>query len=340
MTDGILFPSGFYSLSLTLLCGQCFRWYGPDPEGWFTGVAGQAFWKLRQEGDSIRWECNSATVRGERPGVWLSQYLGLADDPEEWTRSFEDHPVMQNPLKSLKGLRLIHQEPWECTVSYMFAQGLSVKVIRHAIQQFCTAYGKPLEGVKGHHAFPEAGNIARLSPEVLRPFTNNYLARADRIIRIARTVEAQVISLEILKKIPCDEARETLMALEGIGPKIADCILLFSMDQKAAFPVDRWVLRAMRRHFRSVKLLGGALEAPTRTQYLKIVQKARIAFGSNCGLASEYLFLYLRLLDDEKFLQEMIPFLSPGTPLFILGEKAGLRVGPEKKHVKSVRKPL
>jgi N-glycosylase/DNA lyase len=302
-----LLPESF-SLGLTLLCGQAFRWDGPDSEGGFTGVAGQAYWRLKQEGRRLFWECNSPVVRGKGAENWLAHYLNLDEDLDEWAGSFASHPVMEFPLKVLKGLRLLRQESWECTISYMFAQGLSVKVIRQALKKFCTEYGRPLEGAQGFHAFPEAGAIAVLSPDALRPFTNNYRARADRIIRMARAVEAQVLSLEHLKSIPCDDAREAMMALDGIGPKIADCILLFSMDHPSAFPVDRWVLRAMKRHFRSIKLLGAGEEAPSRAQYLKIVKKARTVFGHHCGVASEYLFLFLRMLEDEKLRLELAPY--------------------------------
>jgi N-glycosylase/DNA lyase len=297
-----------FSLGLTLLCGQCFRWDGPNPEGWFEGVAGQAFWRLRQVGEKLEWECNRESVR-DRPAVeWLAHYLSFDDDLHGWIRSFEVHPVLQNPLKVLRGLRLVRQEPWECTISYMFAQGLSVKVIRHVLRKFCIEHGRSIEGAPGFYTFPEARDLSGLSPDFLKPFTNNYRARADRIIRMARAVEAQVISLEHLKGISCDDAREALMALDGIGPKIADCILLFSMEQPSAFPVDRWVLRAMKRYFRSVRILGPGQEAPTRPQYIKIVQKARTAFGNRCGVASEYLFLFLRLLDDPHLRLALLPY--------------------------------
>src|SRR5580692_4260975 len=127
MNQGIkLLPEPF-SLGLTLLCGQCFRWDGPDGEGWFTGVAGQAFWRVKQEGNRLAWECHSPVVRGESPENWLTHYLSLDENLDGWMESFEAHPVMQFPIQTLKGLRLIQQEPWECAVSYMFAQGLSVK---------------------------------------------------------------------------------------------------------------------------------------------------------------------------------------------------------------------
>jgi N-glycosylase/DNA lyase len=340
MIQGVkLLPEPF-SLGLTLLCGQCFRWDGPDADGWFTGVAGQAFWRLKQEGNRLFWECNSPVVRNKNAEDWLSFYLSFDEDLNEWAESFESHSVMQFPLKVLSGLRLIRQESWECTISYMFAQGLSVKVIRHALKNFCTRYGRPLEDIKDIHAFPEAGDIVLLSPDSLRPFTNNYRARADRIIRMSRAVEAKVVSLDHLKSIPCDDAREALMSFDGIGPKIADCILLFSMDHQTAFPVDRWVLRAMKRYFRSIKLLGGGEEAPTRAQYVKIVQKARTVFGDHCGVASEYLFLFLRMLEDVKLREELSPYCLTLDP-FLKLEKLKKSTGVLRKNQGlPSRKPL
>jgi N-glycosylase/DNA lyase len=340
MIQGIKTLPKPFSLALTLLCGQCFRWDGPDAKGWFIGVAGQAFWRLKQESDRLVWECNSPVIRGQSAEDWIGGYLSLDDDLETWAGDFESHPIMAYPLKTLKGLRLLRQEPWECTISYMFAQGLSVKVIRHALKKFCVEYGRPLEGARGFYTFPEARDIACLSPDFLRPFTNNYRDRADRIIRMARAVEAQVISLEHLKMIPCDEAREALMALDGIGPKIADCILLFSMNQPSAFPVDRWVLRAMKRYFRSIKLLGGGQEVPSRTHYLKIVQKARVAFGSRCGVASEYLFLFLRLLEDERLQEELSPYCQTLDRFLALGKTSWSGAGHKKNKDFPSRKPL
>ena len=311
MKTGIISLPQPFSLGLTLLCGQCFRWEGPNAEDWFEGVAGRAYWRLKQEGENLNWECSSDRVGGQPAEEWLFRYLGLEEDLRAWEKAYEFHAVLEHPLRVLRGLRLMKQEPWECTISYMFAQGLSVKVIRQALRKFCVEYGDPVPGTPGFYAFPEAVRLKDLSPDFLRPFTNNYRARADRIIRMARVVDAKVISLEHLKDIPCDEAREALTALDGIGPKIADCIMLFSLNQGSAFPVDRWVLRAMKQHFRSVKLLRTGEEAPTPVQYGKIVRKARAYFGEKCGLASEYLFLFLRMLEDEKLQAELKPYCGP-----------------------------
>jgi N-glycosylase/DNA lyase len=316
----ILLPQPF-SLGLTLLCGQCFRWEGPNDQGWFEGVAGAAHWRLQQEGEFLNWQCSAVEVRGRAAEEWLSHYLSLDDEMAEWLSEYAAHPMLEQSLKTLEGLRLLRQEPWECSVSYMFAQGLSVKVIRQALRKFCAQYGGPVEDAPGVYAFPEPEQLVGLNAHSLKPFTNNYHARADRIIRAARVVKTGVISLHHLKTIPCDDARSALMGLDGIGPKIADCILLFSLDQASAFPVDRWVLRAMKRHFRSVKLLGAGEEAPTASQYPKIVEKARRHLGPRCGLASEYLFLFLRLLEDQKLRQELDPYLSQPLPAFVESPK-------------------
>ncbi len=308
MVEGLLPLPDPFSLGLTFLCGQCFRWERSDAQAWFQGVAGGVYWRVRQEGKKLYWECSAESARGKPASDWLADYLSLDDDIGDWGRTAESHKVLSRPARLLKGLRLLRQDPWECAVSYMFAQGLSVVVIRQAIYKFCKKYGRPVQGAPGQHNFPEPKDLIHLSADFLKPFTNNYRARADRIIRMARAVEAQVIVLDHLRGISCDEAREALMALDGIGPKIADCILLFSLGHASAFPVDRWVLRAMKRHFRSIHLLRPGEEAPTPAQYPKIVQRARKAFGDRCGLASEYLFLYLRLLEDEKLKKELFPY--------------------------------
>jgi N-glycosylase/DNA lyase len=308
------FPEPF-SLGLTLLCGQCFRWQGPDPEGWFEGVAGEAYWRLRARDATLEWKCSHSRVMGRPADEWLFHYLGLDEDLQTWTSRNAHHPVLEKPIQVLKGLRLVRQEPWECAVSYMFAQGLSVKVIRHALSRFCGKFGRPIEGFPHQRAFPDPSALSGLTADEVRAYTNNYRARADRIIRFARVIEAGVISLEHLKTIPCDEARESLVTLDGIGPKIADCIMLFSLDQTAAYPVDRWVLRAMKRFYPSLKLSKKGQESPTRLQYNKIVVKARKIFGDHCGIASEYLFLFLRMMEDENLKDQLAPYCSTLSPL-------------------------
>jgi N-glycosylase/DNA lyase len=302
---GSLSPNGPFDLALTLLCGQCFRWNRSVLPDTFEGIAGGAFWRLRQEGSEVHWACSSSRVRDTEAGEWIAGYLNLGQDLSGFEGAFRDHPVLAEPIRLLRGLRLIRQEPWECSASYLFAQSLSVKVIQRALEKFCNRFGEEIEGIPGQHAFPPLDRVRLLSPKDLRPFANNNRARAERIVKLARSLEAGVISLPYLKSLTCDEARRALTSLEGIGPKIADCILLFSLDHGSAFPVDRWVLKALKSYFPSVRFLGASGSNPTPSQYPALVQKARAVFGPWCGLASEYLFLYLRLLEDPGLQVEM-----------------------------------
>jgi N-glycosylase/DNA lyase len=221
--------------------------------------------------------------------------------------------VLAESLRCLKGLRLLRQEPFECAVSYMFAQGLSVSVISQAVAKFCRAFGRELED--GHHAFPEPSDLVHVPVDGLRPYVNNYRARGERIQGLAALVDSGSLRLDALAAAPFGEARAALMALDGIGPKIADCILLFSLDHLSAFPVDRWVLRALGRHYPTVRRrLGGRKgdrrEAPTARQYAHLVAFARRKFGERCGLASEYLFLFLRMMEERTLRERLEPFTA------------------------------
>ncbi len=304
MKNGTIPLPKTYSLDLTLNSGQVFRWMGPDPAGIFQGVAGGAYWRLKQDGCQLEWSCSLDRIEGQAHEEWLFRYLRLDDDLGKWAGEFGSNPLMHKSLKALRGMGLIRQDPFECAVSYLYAQGLSVSVIQRAIGGLCTRYGEPISGVPGdapaslHHAFPSAETLAGLRPAALRRFANNNLARAKHIVRLARDVEAGRLDWERLKAMSCDEARADLMRREGIGPKIADCILLFSLDHLSAFPLDRWVYRAMRDHF-GFKGKGAKRDAPTRVQYREMTDFARREFGPRCGVASEYLFLYLRRGGDD-----------------------------------------
>lgn len=266
----------------------------------FAGIAGDAGWILRQRGDILDWQCSHSTVRGRSSASWLKDYLRLGDEINMWVKEFGSNPLMKDSLKELSGMYLIRQEPFECSISYLFAQGLSVKVIQHAVNKLCEKYGNAIQDLPKDFpasmacSFPSLEKLASLTPGRLKPYSNNYTARAERIIRLSRSIITGAFDFTALRKLSCDEARVELMTKEGVGPKIADCILLFSLDHLSAFPLDRWVYRAMRDHFGFHTRTGKDKDAPTPALYREMTAYARKEFGARCGVASEYLFLYLR----------------------------------------------
>jgi N-glycosylase/DNA lyase len=280
----------------------------------WTGVAGGASWLLTLKGNRLEWACGAQKVRGMDPGAWLHRYLRLDESmkgvAQEWGSSQGD--LLDQSYKALEGLRLLRQEPFECTVSYMFAQGLSVAVISQAVEKLCHAFGRslpPPPGVSGvsFHDFPDSKTLASLDAAQLKPFVNNYHARGERILRVAAAVDSGVLKLERLSTAPLMEAREALMALDGIGPKIADCILLFSLEQPSAFPLDRWVIRALGLHGSFRKPLQGFHGTLPLKRYLLLADAAHKRFGDRCGLAGEYMFLFLRVQDDPALRRRLFP---------------------------------
>jgi N-glycosylase/DNA lyase len=194
----------------------------------------------------------------------------------------------------------------------MFAQGLSVAVISNAVEKLCAAFGRSLPAPAGcsnlsFHDFPDSLTLATLDAGRLRPYVNNYFARGERILHLAAAVDSGALVLDRLRFVPLAEAREALMALDGIGPKIADCILLFSLSQPSAFPLDRWVLRALAQHSDFRQTLRGVKDTLDQKRYLVLAKAAAERFGPRCGLAGEYLFLHLRLQEDLALRKRLFP---------------------------------
>lgn len=309
MKQGRLVLPKPFSLGLTLLCGQAFRWSWDGTGGFFFGVAGGAFWKLRQEGEVLHWECSREIVRGISPADWLTGYLRLEDPLVEWSRAWCRHAPLRRAWKGLAGLRLLRQEPWECAASFLFAQGLSVKVIRFAVEKLCRYWGAPIQEAPGFFDFPAPEVLAHADWKALRHCTNNYGARARRLIALAREVVSGDLDFTVLRKKPLSESRALLQGRPGFGRKITDCVLLFSLDQLEAFPVDRWVFRALCKGFPAFHGRRDRVH-PTPRDMVAAEAFASGLFPVAKGLAGHYLFLDRRLREDAVLRRELAPFLS------------------------------
>lgn len=236
-----------FSLGLTLLSGQCFRWDGPDHTGYFNGVVDQKVIRLKQVGNRLFYDVIGNKMNSTKVvEAWLMSYFRFNDPLEKWYRDFQVIPIMRQAALALHGMRVLRQDPWECAISFMCAQGLSVEIIRIVIQNLCEKHGELIADTNSQ-TFPSIQKISEQNAVFFRRCTNNYLNRADRMIRFARCLLNDVFQLDHLRNISNEQARFFLTLFDGIGPKIADCILLFSLDHLAAFPIDRWVLRASSR---------------------------------------------------------------------------------------------
>jgi len=270
------FPVRDYDLSATLSSGQAFRWVLRD-DAW-EGVIGEHWVQLR---DGIH-------ARTPMPVIdwnWLREYLQIGVDIDAITLSFPDDEPMRESVLVCRGLRLLRQDPWECLASFILSSTKRIVQIQQIIALLCERFGKPLIVPSGHppvFSFPTAERLAACAEPDLRACKMGF--RAPNLLRTAKIIAAGELSLESLRPRGTAEARTELIKLPGVGRKIADCVLLFAYGFQDAFPVDVWVMKALRQLYFARK----------RPSPRKLREFADTHFGANAGYAQQYLFHYAR----------------------------------------------
>ena len=176
--------------------------------------------------------------------------------------------VLKNASEYGKGIRVLNQPPWETLCSFIISQNNNIKRIKGIISRLCETYGEKIEG---GYTFPTAEKLASLSPEDLAPLRAGF--RAKYIIDAAKKVANGEVNLLSLKDLPYGEAQAELLKIKGVGPKVADCALLFSHRHIDAFPKDVWIKRAL------TVLFGGDLP------------KEAVPYA---GIVQQYIFFYAR----------------------------------------------
>jgi N-glycosylase/DNA lyase len=254
-----------FDLSATLESGQIFR-YVRLAEGYLIHHRDRVL-QVRQNGRVLYFD-------GADEG-FLLHFLALDEDYQEITRNLEVETTVRNAMARHWGLRILRQDPWECLVSFLCSSTKSVTHIRVMIEHLCRAFGKPVS--LGHYrgyGFPSEGTIrdGRRLEEIGLGFRAGYIHRVNQIIR-------EGYFEEILRE-PYQEAKARLMQLPGVGDKVADCVLLFSMGFSQSFPVDRWIKRGMEQIY-----FHGERISPRRIRAFALEH-----FGPFAGYAQQFLY--------------------------------------------------
>ena len=253
-----------FDLANTLDCGQAFRWSADDNNIW-SGIVSGVYLELEKmaDGTIILYNTNEEKFGG----IW-KDYFDLERDYDTIISSVQNNEILKTAAEFGKGIRVLNQEPWETLCSFIISQNNNIKRIKGIIKTLCENFGEKIEG---GYTFPSAQKIASLSIDdlaVLRAgFRNKYILDA------ATKVSKGEINLSVLKDMPLDDARAELMKIKGVGPKVADCALLFSHKHITAFPKDVWIKRAME------VLFDG--ELPKEAQ-------------PYAGIIQQYIFFYAR----------------------------------------------
>ena len=268
-----------YDLAGTLASGQSFRWRQTG-QSW-VGVIGTRWVRLRLEHDRLTAEVAEPVADWH----WLRHYLQLDLNLAEVLQSFPADEPMRMAVEACRGLRLLRQEPWECLASFILSSTKQIVQIQQIIAILCERFGEPVVAPTGNGrawAFPSPARLAAAKEEELRACKMGF--RARYLLTTAGRVAQGECDLAAIGRLSVEEARSELMQLPGVGRKIADCVLLFAYGFQPAFPVDVWVMKALRQLYFSHR----------RVNLPRLHRFAATHFGPNAGYAQQYLFHYMR----------------------------------------------
>ncbi len=264
----------------TFDCGQCFRWNRCGDKA-YTGVVGKSVLTVGSEGNDIL--INPCT-ENEFYNVWVD-YFDLERDYGSICELLgKDDEVMKKASEFGSGIRLLHQDIWETVVSFIISQNSNIPRIKKCIESLCENFGEFIGEFEGHKyfSFPVAECIATLTTEDLAICKLGY--RDRYILETAKSVtDDKGHSLSLLRNMSTEDAEKYLRSLTGVGPKVADCILLFGALKYNSFPVDVWMRRVM-----------AALYGFDENDINGMRAYAAEHFGEYSGFAQQYLFYYAR----------------------------------------------
>lgn len=253
-----------FDLPHTLDCGQAFRWE-EKRDGLWCGVAVDRYLELEKLKDGTVILYN--TTKQDFESFWC-EYFDLNRNYNDIISAISGNEILKNAAEFGKGIRVLNQEPWETLCSFIISQNNNIKRIKGIISRLCENFG---ENMGDFYSFPSAEKIAALSLDDLAVLRSGF--RAKYILDAANKISNKEIDLYNLKNLSVDDARNELMKIKGVGPKVADCALLFSHRHIDAFPKDVWIKRAMQ------VLFDGELP------------KEAVPYA---GIVQQYIFFYAR----------------------------------------------
>ena len=265
-------------------CGQCFRWEKQE-DGSYIGIVNNNVIKVIKEENKIIFK----SVGEDDLNKLVTYYFDLERDYEVIKKKLSK--IDNNMKKSIeygKGIRILNQDLWETIISFIISANNNIPRIKGIIDRISKAYGKEIifEG-KSYYTFPTANELSKASVNDLRKLGLGF--RDVRVYETTKMINENKVDLEYLSnEKDFNKVRNLLLTLPGVGPKVADCILLFSsLKRWEAFPIDVWVRRVMNELY-----IGN--EDETKVKKEQIEKIAHEKFGSLAGIAQQYLFYYKR----------------------------------------------
>ncbi|MFZ0222778.1 MAG: DNA glycosylase [Candidatus Nitrosopolaris sp.] len=293
---------------ISINSGQMFLWEQIG-NSWY-GIFGDHVMKF-----STSWTHNSNCINNNKnsdiqfdsyPKVegWERKVFRLDDDIKKILSTLSNDALVSKTIKKYPGLRLMRQEPHQCIFSFVCASNTSILMIRKMLKNLSKKFGsKVIFDGKEFFTFPSVNSLNKATINELRSCGVGYRAKA--IKAVAMHIVSGNLDIDYLARIRYHDAKEELLKIYGIGNKIADCILLFSLEKLDAFPIDVWILRALSRYYRWLfnenENKFKMTERITINQYKIVSASLRNYFGKYSGYAQQYIFYYIRESAGKKW---------------------------------------
>lgn len=267
-----------FNIKEILECGQCFRFEKMGEMKYKIIAYGKRLFIEQNENGILFYPCDER----EFGDIWI-EYFDLNTDYSRIKNNISVDKTMKNAIEFAQGIRILNQDPWECLISFIISQNNRIPQIKKVIANISKKYGTKIG--EEDYAFPTPQQLKNATMEELSECKTGF--RNKYIVDAVKKVVSGEICLEKFLEYETDECRQMLMSCKGVGQKVADCVLLFSLKRREVFPTDVWVKRVMSQFYFDGKEI----------QIKDIHKKSLKVWGELAGYAQQYLFYYARSLN-------------------------------------------
>lgn len=265
-------------------CGQCFRW-NKQKDGSYTGI-------FKENAVNVKKENNRIIFKGICKGNIKEEcidYFDLDTDYDNIKNKLSNvDDYLKTSIKYGEGIRILNQDLWETLISFIISANNNIPRIKGIIERISKKYGKKIVWNNNeYYTFPTPKELSKASVEDLRNLGLGF--RDVRVYETTRIINENPNKLnELEDEKDVNRLREELLEFPGVGPKVADCVMLFStLKRLEVFPIDVWVRRVMNELY--IKN-----EDETKINKKEIEQLAKTKYGNLAGIAQQYLFYWRR----------------------------------------------
>jgi len=273
------------NLEHSINSGQVFLWK-KENSNWY-GINGQDVLKINSHGRIKTYSKNKI------------DFFRKSDNIEKILNSLSKDKTTKQAIEKYIGLRLIRQDPFQCLISFIVSSNSNIQKIKNTLENICKNFGKKIiYDNREFFLFPQPQILAKASLQEIKNCGAGY--RSEFILMASKMISSNQIDFEFLKNCQYNEAKSIILKIPGVGNKVADCILLFSLEKLDAFPLDRWMIRILEKYYPEIFDLN--TKSITDKQYSLLHEKIVNHFGPYCGYAQQFLFKMERENYQKKWL--------------------------------------